>query len=239
MGSVLGGLTSVMTGGAYSTDGGGWAQGGTGYGTDLMEYIPGVGDAKAAEKQNQQNRQEAALNRQFQERMSSTAYQRAMDDMKKAGLNPMLAYQQGGASAPSGSQATFNSESKTGLANMALQAYTGINSARAQQAQISQQGEMNQSAIQLNKTSAAKNLQEAERTRLENVKQRKFEPLNEKASQVTKSVSKTFDSLVQGLSNSAKSWGILSSPKPVEGRNIQVLDKNVKNPHTFKKPSQN
>jgi hypothetical protein len=38
----------------------------------------------------------------FQKEMSSTAYQRAVDDMQKAGLNPMLAIDQGGASTPSG-----------------------------------------------------------------------------------------------------------------------------------------
>lgn len=57
------------------------------------------------------NSAEAAANRAWQERMSNTSYQRAMDDMKKAGLNPILAYQQGGASTPGGAQGTIGQSS--------------------------------------------------------------------------------------------------------------------------------
>lgn len=46
--------------------------------------------------------QQAKRQMDFQERMSGSAYQRAVSDLRSAGLNPMLAYSQGGASVPGG-----------------------------------------------------------------------------------------------------------------------------------------
>jgi len=57
---------------------------------------------------NAASAQQAANQMQFQERMRDTQYQTAVEDMKKAGLNPMLAYSQGGAGTPTGAMGSVS-----------------------------------------------------------------------------------------------------------------------------------
>jgi hypothetical protein len=64
----------------------------------------GQGQANAA------NKEIAREQMAFQENMSNTAYYRAMRDMKRSGLNPILAYSQGGASAPPGAAIPVSNE---------------------------------------------------------------------------------------------------------------------------------
>ncbi len=86
---------------------------------------------------NQRNKaaQKAAANQMsFQEEMSNTSYQRGMKDMKKAGLNPILAGKMGGASTPGG--ATYQPEN-VGMA--AQQTFANVANVMANTAKTKQE----------------------------------------------------------------------------------------------------
>lgn len=73
--------------------------------------VGGLFGSNSAKSQNKAAAQQADKEMDFQERMSSTAHQREVADLKAAGLNPILSAH-GGASSPGGAMAPVVNETE-------------------------------------------------------------------------------------------------------------------------------
>lgn len=77
--------------------------------------IGGLMSYAGTQSTNSANKAMAQAQMDFQREMRDTQYQAAMEDMRKAGLNPILAYKAGGAGTPSGTSAIMQNSVAAGV----------------------------------------------------------------------------------------------------------------------------
>ncbi|AXH76660.1 MAG: DNA pilot protein [Microviridae sp.] len=157
-GSLPASMAALGSSGMGSTLGAGAA----GLGSIISKGAPlisGYLNYKGQQDTNAANAQQAQKQMDYQTQMSNTSYQRGMADMEAAGLNPMLAYSQGGASVPGGSQATMGNSLGAG-ANSAMSTAATLQAMEQQAAQTQNIGAQTAYTNQQTQESAARTANE-------------------------------------------------------------------------------
>lgn len=93
----------------------------------MDEYVNMIQNSVA--QNNAWSAEQAQKQMDFQERMSNTAHQREIADLKASGLNPVLSAKLGGASTPAGSEATGDTSGTSALVELLKMSMETANSA--------------------------------------------------------------------------------------------------------------
>lgn len=134
IGTVLGGIGGFALGGPAGAMAGAGLGAQVGGGMDANDT-----NMQLAANANAANAANAKDQMQFQEMMSSTAHQREVADLEKAGINPLLSAN-GGASTPTGAMATNVAPQVQnpfgGMASTAMNVASGLQGMEAKDAEI-------------------------------------------------------------------------------------------------------
>lgn len=128
-----------------------------------------LGDLLGSELDYRRNKKMASRQMAFQERMSNTAYQRAMADMRSAGINPIMVAKLGGASTPTG--ASMPSSGLSNLGSKAIQSMATAKQMQLTDAQVhntNSQTDVNKSVKKLNSAKALLEMLKTQNQELEN-----------------------------------------------------------------------